>query len=180
MSLHPAQKPDLPAGLPDDPIGWFLAEHARHRQFCELMRNAATATVFDEELTTWLLDFVVHELSQHVWDEERDFFPMLRARALPEDDVDEVLGRLSSEHAKDLGHAQSVQGHLETCLRGRIPIGRSAPRRRALENFASQELRHLALENAVVLPLARLRLTPDDLAALGRKLVARRGLSIEV
>lgn len=179
MSPHPAQKPDLPAGLPDDPIGWFLAEHARHRQFCELMRKAATAPVFDEELTTWLLDFVVHELAQHVWDEERDFFPMLRARALPEDDVDKVLGRLSSEHAKDLGHAQSVQGHLETCLRLRAPIGRSATRRRALEDFASQELRHLALENAVVLPLARLRLTQDDLATLGRKLVARRGLSID-
>lgn len=179
MSPHPAQMPDLPAGLPDDPIGWFLAEHQRHRQFCELMRQAATAPVFDEELTTWLLDFVVHELAQHIWDEERDLFPMLRAGALPEDDVDQVLDRLSTEHAKDLGHAQSVQGHLETCLRLRTPIGRSATRRRALEGFASQELRHLALENAVVLPLARLRLTPDDLTALGRKLAARRGLSIE-
>lgn len=179
MSPHPAQMPDLPAGLPDDPIGWFLAEHQRHRQFCELMRQAATAPVFDEELTTWLLDFVVHELAQHIWDEERDLFPMLRAGALPEDDVDQVLDRLSTEHAKDLGHAQSVQGHLETCLRLRTPIGRSATRRRALEGFASQELRHLALENAVVLPLARLRLTPDNLTALGRKLAARRGLSIE-
>lgn len=179
MSPHAAQTPDLPVGLPDNPIGWFLAEHQRHRQFCELMRTAATAKVFDEELTTWLLDFVVHELAQHIGDEERDFFPMLRARALPEDDVNEVLGRLSGEHAKDLGHAQSVQGHLETCLRLRAPIGRSAVRRRALEDFATQELHHLALENAVVLPLARLRLTPEDLETLGRKLAARRGLEIE-
>ncbi len=179
MSSDHVNIPDFPEGLPGDPIGWFLSEHQRHRQFCDLMRKAATAPVFDEELTTWLLDFVVHELAQHVWDEERDFFPMLRARALPEDEVDQVLGRLSSEHAKDLGHAQTVQGHLETCLRLRKPIGRSATRRRALQDFASQELRHLALENAVILPLARLRLTPQDLATLGRKLAARRGLGVD-
>lgn len=179
MSSNHAKIPDFPEGLPGDPIGWFLSEHQRHRQFCDLMRKAATAPVFDEELTTWLLDFVVHELAQHVWDEERDFFPMLRARALPEDEVDQVLSRLSSEHAKDLGHAQTVQEHLEACLRLRKPIGSSATRRRALQDFASQELRHLALENAVILPLARLRLTPQDLVTLGRKLAVRRGLGVK-
>lgn len=179
MSPHPAQTPDVPAGLPHDPIGWLLTVHQRHRQFCELMRKAATAPVFDEELTTWLLDFMVHELAQHIWDEERDLFPVLRDRALPEDEVDQVLDRLSSEHAKDLGHARSVQRHLETCLRLRTPISRSSKRRQALEGFASQELLHLALENAVVLPLARLRLTADDFATLGRNLAAHRRRSTE-
>lgn len=178
MSSHRSETPDLPAGLMNDPIAWFLAEHSRHRQFCELMRRAATQTVFDDELVTWLLDFVVHELAQHVWDEEQDFFPLLRARALPEDEVGEVLSRLSAEHAKDLGHARNVQAHLEACLQRRAPLGRSAQRRRALEDFASQELRHLALENAVVLPLARLRLTSDDLRVLSGKLAARRGLRL--
>lgn len=166
--------PATPEGLPDDPIGWFLAEHQRHRQFCALMRLAAVAPHFDEALMTWLLDFVVQELARHIADEEQDFFPMLRARAQPEDDVDLILARLSIEHGKDLDHAQTVQEHLETCLRRRIPASGGASRRRSLQNFADQELRHLALENAVVLPLARLRLTPEDLTALGGKLAARR------
>jgi iron-sulfur cluster repair protein YtfE (RIC family) len=178
MSPHSAETPDLPEGLLDDPIGWFLAEHQRHRQFCELMRRAATQTTFDEELVTWLLDFVVHELAEHVWDEEQVFFPLLRARALPEDHVEEVLGRLSSEHAKDLGHARTVQEHLEVCVRRRVPVGSVVARRRALEAFADQELHHLALENAVVLPLARLRLSPGDMVALGRELAARRGFQV--
>ncbi|HEX5377739.1 MAG TPA: hemerythrin domain-containing protein [Phenylobacterium sp.] len=179
MSQNRPEAVDLPAGLMNDPIAWFLAEHHRHRQFCELMRRASTAKDFDEELVTWLLDFVVHELAQHVGDEEQDFFPMLRARALPEDEVDQVLGRLSDEHVKDLNHAHAVQHHLETCLSRRTPIGRSVARRRALEDFAAQELRHLALENAVVLPLARLRLTREDLESLSVKLAARRGLRLD-
>lgn len=180
MSPKRAEVADVPDDLMQDPLDWFLAEHQRHRQFCELMRKASTATVFDEELVTWLLDFVVHELAQHVWDEEQDFFPILRARALPEDEVDKVLGRLSAEHAKDLGHARTVQQHLEGCLERRTPIGRAAARRKALQDFAAQELRHLALENAVVLPLARLRLTPEDLRVLSRKLAARRGLRVDL
>ncbi len=179
MSSRRVEAPDPPTGLPNNPIEWFLAEHHRHRQFCELMRHASIATVFDEKLVTWLLDFVVHELALHVSDEEQDFFPLLRARALPEDDVEEILGRLSAEHVEGQDDARSVRQHLEDCLRSRVPVGWSAARRRSLEGFTAQELRHLALENAVVLPLARLRLTPEDLRALGQKLAARRGLHPE-
>ncbi|MFN3467316.1 MAG: PCRF domain-containing protein, partial [Candidatus Brocadiales bacterium] len=42
-----------------------------------------------------------------------------------------------------------------------------------------KELQHLALENAVVLPIARLRLTAKDLQAMSRRLAARRGLVLE-
>lgn len=179
MSSHGAEAPDVPTGLPNNPIEWFLAEHQRHRQFCALMRHSSVATVFDEKLVTWLLDFVVHELAQHLSDEEQDFFPLLRARALPEDDVEEILGRLSAEHVEGQDYARSVRRHLEGCLRSRTPVGGSAARRRLLEGFTAQELRHLALENAVVLPLARQRLTPEDLRVLGQKLAARRGLHLE-
>lgn len=179
MSSHRVETPDLQTGLPNSPIEWFLAEHQRHRQFCALMRHSAVATVFDEKLVTWLLDFVVHERAQHVSDEEQDFFPLLRARALPEDDVEEILGRLSAEHVEGQDYARSVRRHLEDCLGSRAPIGWSAARRASLEGFTAQELRHLALENAVVLPLARQRLTPEDLQVLGQKLAARRRLQPE-
>ena len=42
-----------------------------------------------------------------------------------------------------------------------------------------RDLRHLALENAVVLPIARLRLSAEDLLALSRRLAARRGLVLD-
>lgn len=177
MSPSRAQVAETPEDLLSDPIGWFFAEHHRHRQFCDLMQRASMATTFDGEVLSWLLDFVVHELPLHVLDEEQDLFPLMRARARPEDDLNAVLGRLSGEHAKDLTRAAAVRQHLELCLRQQTPISRNNVRRRALESFAIQERSHLALENAVVLPIARLRLTERDLLELSNRLATRRGIA---
>ena len=43
--------------------------------------------------------------------------------------------------------------------------------------FGVLQRRHLAWENGTILPLARKRLNKHDLAELGRKMAARRGLS---
>ena len=176
MTPNRAQVAKTPDNALADPIAWFFAEHQRHRQFCDLMQRASMATSFEADVLAWLLDFVVNDLTVHVLDEEQDLFPLLRARAEPEDDIDNLLGRLSGEHAKDLTRAAAVRGHLETCLGLRAPIGRNNVRRRALEAFAIQERSHLALENAAVLPIARLRLSEADLLDLSNRLAARRGI----
>ncbi len=177
MLLNRAQVVETPDNLLSDPLAWFFAEHHRHRQFCDLMQRTSMANTYDEEVLSWLLDFVVHELALHVLDEEEDLFSLMRTRAQPEDDLDKVLSRLSREHGKDLTRAAAVGRHLETCLRTQVPISRNNVRRRALESFAIQERSHLALENAVVLPIARLRLTERDLLELSSRLATRRGVS---
>ena len=51
---------------------------------------------------------------------------------------------------------------------------------RALEllaRFAANERQHLIVENAIVLPLARARLSEDDKQKLGMRMAARRGLT---
>lgn len=177
MARNRTQVAETPDALLTDPIAWFFAEHQRHRQFCDLMQRESLATTFDEAVLRWLLDFVVHELALHVLDEEEDFFPLLRARAQPDDNIDDLLGRLSSEHASDLTRAAAVRQHLEVCLRQQTPICRSNVRRRLLESFAVQVRGHLALENAVVLPMARQRLTERDLLELSNHLAIRRGIA---
>lgn len=177
MPLNRGPVAEAPDELLHDPIEWFFAEHHRHRQFCYAMQRAAMATDFDETMIGWLLDFVVHDLPLHVLDEEEDLFPLVRRRARPEDDLDKVFRRLQDEHAKDLTAAAAVRHHLESCLRQQAPISRNIVRRRALEAFAAQERGHLALENAVVLPIARLRLTERDLLDLSSRLAKRRGAS---
>lgn len=177
MRPHPTKVVGTPEGLLLDPIGWFFAEHQRHRQFCDMMQRASLAASFDEDGLGWLLEFVKRDLPLHILDEEEDLFPLLRTRAQPEDDLDRILGRLQGEHARDLTRAAAVRHHLEACLRTAAPISRSNVRRRSLEAFAIQERGHLALENAVVLPLARLRLTERDLLALSSRLAARRGIA---
>ena len=45
-----------------------------------------------------------------------------------------------------------------------------------LTEFASQTRRHLIVENAIILPIARARLDTDDLDALRLGMLRRRGL----
>jgi iron-sulfur cluster repair protein YtfE (RIC family) len=167
----------IPAALVSDPVAWFFLEHERHRRFCALMDQAAAARDFDADTLAYLLDFLRNELARHIIDEEEDLFPLLRRRALPDDAIDEVLRRLSAEHRADADHAHQVRDQLEVCLKARKAPSQVAGAERAMHDFASQELRHLALENAVVLPIARLRLTPPDLKRLSRRLAERRGLT---
>lgn len=170
---------DIPQGLMKDPLDWFFAEHYRQRQFYRLVNELAAATVFDRERVTRLLEFLRHDLALHMIAEEEDLFPLLRRRALPEDEVEQVLDLLSTEHRSDMTQAQTLRDHLEACLLDRKAPGLYPGVCKIMQDFAAQALRHLALENAVVLPIARLRLSTDDLVAMGRRLAARRGIVLE-
>lgn len=170
---------DIPRELMAEPLDWFFAEHFRHRQFCRLMNEVAAAHVFDGERITRLVEFLRNDLPLHIIDEEQDLFPLLRRRVLPEDEVEQALGMLSAEHKADAMAAQQVRDCLEACLARQAAPGMDPVSRKVLQGFATQELRHLALENAVILPIARLRLSPQDLESMSRRLAARRGIVLE-
>jgi hemerythrin-like domain-containing protein len=161
---------DMPTHLLAEPLEWFFAEHFRHRQCCALIEEVAASVVFDGERITKIVDFLRHDLPLHVIDEEEDLFPLLRRRCQPEDELEKILGVLSAEHRDDVDTAARVREHLEACLETRSAPGLDADKRKAMQAFATQERRHLGLENAVVLPIARLRLSPSDLATLSRRL----------
>jgi iron-sulfur cluster repair protein YtfE (RIC family) len=173
IAIEPAQ-----TGLLSAPLDWFVAEHQRHRQFCRLVAEAAESRIYDGGRLAQLATFIRRDLALHIVEEEEDLFPMLRRRARPEDQIEAALGRLSAEHAADAASAQVALAHLDLCLETRSAPGASAPARQALRAFASQELSHLALENAVVLPLARMRLKAGDLRKLSRGIAARRGVRL--
>lgn len=168
-----------PLSLLSAPLDWFLAEHQRHRRVCRLLTEVAGMRDFDGPLLAALAAYIRHDLTLHILDEEQDFFPLLRRRARADEQIDEALGRLAAEHTLDASGAQTVLAHLEACLEARTAPGSAPGARKALLEFADDELRHLALENAVVLPLARLRLSAADLRKLSRKLAARRGVKLD-
>lgn len=170
-------EPNSPA-LMAEPLDFFFAEHFRHRQLCRLIDRLGATVFFDADPIAEVVDFLRFEAPIHIIDEEEDLFPLLRRRCLPEDELENVLGVLSAEHRADATLGRAVRTHLEHCLDTRSAPGASLEGRRDLAAFAAQERRHLALENAVVLPIARLRLTPADLTGLGRRLAARRGMML--
>jgi len=164
--------PPLPARLLADPLDYIVADHYRHRLLCRLCEDLATAESFDAGLGRMVADHIETDLPVHIADEEADFFPLLRRRARPEDEIEPVLDRLADDHAQDekLG-ARIVRGLRKAIAdaAARLP----ARLKRTLTSFATIERRHLALENAIVIPLARVRLSARDLQALSRSMTAR-------
>jgi iron-sulfur cluster repair protein YtfE (RIC family) len=159
---------------PHDPIEFILAEHLNHRRMCRALERLAAADEFDAAKITGLLDFIRFDLTLHVIDEEEDFFPMLRQRCQAEDVVDEVLERLTLEHAEDKALSVRVRDVLNACLIIRNPPHAIEGGPEALAAFAKHEMRHLTLENAVIVPLARRRFNAEDLRILSKRLLVRR------
>ncbi len=169
----------LPPELIHEPLNWLFAEHYRHRQLCQLIERVGNATVLLSDEAHEILAFLRHDMPLHVIDEEDDLFPLLRRRCLPADELDAVLGALSAEHHDDLDRARTLIAALERALADGQPPGHDREARRFFTEFARHERRHIALENAVVLPIARLRLTAADLRSLSVRLAARRGVLLD-
>lgn len=160
--------------LLNDPIDFFFAEHFRQRTVCNLLEVLAKAEPLDRAMADEVLSFLKHDLPLHVQDEEEDLFALLRRRCLPEDGIEQVLATLSAEHAADRAMAETIVTGLQQVLRGRASVARRTRLRRAMRDFARNERRHLALENAVMLPLARRRLADKDLTMLTVQMWWRR------
>ena len=159
---------------PRDALDFILFEHYRHRQMCRALEDLAASQRFEPEKLASMADFIRFDLTLHVIDEEEDFFPMLRARCSADDGIDVVLDRMTEEHAKDKAMSVRVRDVLSRCLIERKPPGEIEDGANVLRSFAQHEKHHMTLENAVVIPLARRRLTPADLVVLGERFAARR------
>lgn len=172
MALETLASPP-PAEQLAAPLDYVFAEHFRQRILCWMIDRIADGSACDEKCIAAVLRFLREDFGLHVIDEEEDLFPLLRRRAEPQDRLNDVLGELSEEHAADRLDATAIVEGLSHARPGKR-LTRAL--RDVLHRFAANERRHLIVENAIVLPMARVRLTIDDLRNLGRRMAARRGI----
>lgn len=165
-----------PASQLLSPLDYIFADHFRQRVLCRVLDDIADDHARDRPLVQAALQFLRSEFAPHVIDEEEDLFPLLRRRAEADDRIEEVLGELSQEHAADKQDADRIMDGLAQALQADDGTALDEDFRALLHRFAANERRHLIVENAIVMPLARARLTKDDLRSLGRRMAARRGL----
>lgn len=159
------------------PLDFIVAEHHRLRSLCQILEKLAVAEPQGDVSTEAILRCIEHDLSIHVIDEEEDLFPLLRRRVGPEDGVERVLGLLSCEHVEDDQLAGIIIRGLRRGPGTEDPEHEEAEEfRAALRSFAQRQRRHIAVENAIVIPLAEIRLTAADRAGLARRMAARRGI----
>ena len=169
----------MPVDLLREPLNWIFAEHHRQRQLCDGLQTLSRVPTFHAALIASVLDYLETDLKMHHIDEEEDLFPLLRRRCLPEDEIEQVLGALAADHVREEANAHIVCEGLQKALeRGHPPSG-DVSFGRTLRAYSHDLRHHLAIENAVVLPIARIRLEQADLDGLSHRMAARRGIKLK-
>ncbi len=154
------------------PLDFFFAEHLRQRQLAKILTLIADGLINRRTIAT-VIAFIRTDLAQHILDEEISFFPFLRPLCHPEDNIDAILNLLAEEHRADESESEAMIAILDDMAKGG-EAGDAA--RGKLRDFADRLRHHLALENGVLLPLARARMTGDALRLVAQSMAARRGV----
>lgn len=175
--LDEALSGPVPLNLLDQPLDFILAEHHRHRIFCAHLRQTAESRQISRADADRIVAYLTQDIELHHADEEEDLFPALRKRAMPEDDLGAVLARLGEDHRRGAAMVEAIVGVFSLNPAAefvRIDV-RTAE---IMQVYAASEHRHLALENAVVLAIAGVRLHRSDLGKISRNMKARRGVRV--
>lgn len=163
--------------LLDEPLAYILAAHLRQRAVCAVLRRFATDRVASRTEADRMTAYLTGDLRLHHEDEDLDLYPVLLRRALPADGLGITLARLGEEHRQGAVMADIIVEALSARpADDTVHIDTAAAE--AMQAYAASELRHLALENGVVLALARIRVTRPDLKAVSRSMKLRRGLEV--
>lgn len=157
--------------LIDSPLDFFIAEYNRQRGAANILSRIADGA-FDNQGASDLINFLENDFELHLGDKEEVLYPMMREFCSPADGVDRILDRLRGEHVRIRAICKDVAGILRSRLEGAAEF--SATERRRIASLANQIREHIAFENGVLLPIARVRLKDADLATLAEKLKLRR------
>lgn len=162
-----------PLALLAEPLAYILAAHQRQRAICNRLRGLAVEQAVSRREADRMSAYLTEDLPLHQEDEDLDLYPALRRRALPADGLGATLARLEAEHRAGAALAGRIAAALAAQPdHAELPLDPEA--RAAMQAYATSELRHLAIENAVVLALARIRLKRPDLKTISRNMKARR------
>lgn len=169
----PSHQP--PPGRGQDALGFILDDHVALRQICADIDQICKAQP-DEilALAKATLDYLRGAYVDHHADEEASLYPALRRRCLPEDEIEVILEKLEIDHIKGVASFAAVSRILDGLSMEKTTL--TLKEKRTLEDFAATERRHVIVENAIVVPLARARLTEDDYEEILAQMLARRGL----
>jgi hemerythrin-like domain-containing protein len=157
------------------PLEFLCQDHLRERQVCSLLDSLATSMSFDQPAARNVLRFVTEELTVHMQDDVEDLFPLLSRRCTAEDGIGRAIARICTDLDEASRLLPEIRAALARCLDTGADL--SITDRQMLTRFAGHVRRHFAAENAILLPIARARLTRRDLQQLSSRMRSRRGLA---
>lgn len=170
----PLKLEPLPIALLDEPIEYMLADHFRNRCVLAALRRFGETGIASRGEADMVAAYLDHDLYLHHCDEDENLFPALRKRAQASDNLGSVLARLSEDHRQSVPTIERIVAVL--CGRpAEDPVRLDRSTRELVLAYARTEQRHLAIENGIVLVIARRRLPGNDLKAIGHAMKMRRG-----
>lgn len=163
------------AGPFDNPLDFIAEDHMREREVCALIDKLVTASSIKNAERKMIVDFLTEQLPLHLADEEIDLFPLMLERCDPEEEIKELIEKLEADHGHAMADAPAIASLIEAQKMGDEAFSATACAQ--MTDFASHARRHLILENAIILPIARARLTSSDLNMMKEHMLQRRGKS---
>lgn len=154
-----------------NPLDFIADDHLRERAACALIDRMVASGTPDERICTQVAGFLTTQLPHHLADEEIDLFPLMIERCPPEDEIHQVIARLLADH----GYTRTDRTVIIALLGKRS--GYTPPQAAQMAAFAAHVRRHLIVENAIILPIARARLTETDLITMNRHMRDRRRIT---
>jgi len=159
-----------PVPLPmdvDNPLDVLAHEHLRQKWLCDVLETIADGLPdkLEAALARTAVDILKTEAPLHHAQEEACLFPLLIQRAQPEDNIEAVIRQLTREHLADDTYSTDLIHLLEEMAAGNRPTNPEMAGY-MIRGFFESYRRHIAFEDLVILPLARLRLIDWDLKKL--------------
>ena len=155
-----------------NPLDFIAADHMREREVCAMIDELILKGPKSSDDREVVASFLTFHLPEHLADEEVDLFPLMLKRCETEDEIQTVIQRLRSDHDHAFSDTPTIVRLLGDGDGPKSTFSESA--RTQLASFAAHARRHLIVENAIVLPIARARLTADDLVGMKRNMRQRR------
>ena len=144
------------------PLARLIGKRVNLFAFCAILRALpAIDPMMARSMAPGLAAFLNRDFITLIAEEESGLLPLLNRRLLLGDSLDDVIRQLSDEHRQEREQAGLLAAQLLD-----FAAGTDADWPELCDNlaqFAERQRRHLVWEDATILPLARERLSADDL-----------------
>lgn len=158
--------------LMEDPLDFIAEDHMRVKTVAETMMRIASEPNSHELDLLEATTFLTNELPLLMRDEDDDLLVLLERRVGADDNFAKLKTELASIHQAIEAESKDVMARLNSAR-----TDNAAPSvydRSKIETLAKRLLQDMIVENAKLLPLARHRLTNDDITTLRSNMVQRR------
>jgi len=163
--------------LLNDPLEYIREDRMHMRSVCEAIEDLSRCPETETGVILRLRHFLEHELGLFIQDEDGDLRELLLIHCMLEDEIEPTLVWLAAEHEVfgDLyPRLAPALNRMRDCKRA---ASEGRPRLWPISPTASAVS---SVENAIVLPIARARLTEADIAHLPSAMIRCRVVGMQM